>query len=160
MECFIGHPRTMSAILGCRRRICNLSPTAIDRGTGAGRASPGRIEVWRWSGGAGCCYIEACHPGRIMTTADGRASFATRARREVQLWSAVVTGRYVTCSLSRKISMVCVGPGPIRLDMGGVQRMDTGGAWVLQRPLMLLESSGHEVELHARHRGLPACCSW
>ena len=39
--------------------------------------------------------------------------------------------------------------GTIHLDLSGVQRMDTGGAWVLQRLLMSLERDGHVVEMHA-----------
>lgn len=39
--------------------------------------------------------------------------------------------------------------GTIHLDLSDVQRMDTGGAWVLQRLLMSLERDGHVVEMHA-----------
>jgi len=38
--------------------------------------------------------------------------------------------------------------GPIRLELAAVARMDTGGAWMLQRLLATLEREQHEVELH------------
>ena len=85
-----------------------------------------------------------------MTIADGRASFATRAGREGS--TLVCSGDWTVRHLQlaeEDLDGVHWPPGPIRLDMGGVQRMDTGGAWVLQRLLVSLESSGHEVELHA-----------
>jgi len=37
--------------------------------------------------------------------------------------------------------------GPIRVDLAGVGRMDTGGAWVLQRLLATLQAGGRTVEL-------------
>ncbi|MCP5437145.1 MAG: MlaE family lipid ABC transporter permease subunit [Chromatiaceae bacterium] len=85
-----------------------------------------------------------------MTTAEGRASFATRARPKgsTLICSGDWTVRHLQL-VEEDLNGVRWPSGPIRLDMGGVQRMDTGGAWVLQRLLVLLESSGHEVELHA-----------
>ena len=37
--------------------------------------------------------------------------------------------------------------GALRIDLAGVGRMDTGGAWVLQRLLATLESEQHPVQL-------------
>lgn len=37
--------------------------------------------------------------------------------------------------------------GPIRLELAAVARMDTGGAWMLQRLLATLEREQHDVEL-------------
>jgi len=38
--------------------------------------------------------------------------------------------------------------GPVRFELNGIQRMDTGGAWLLQRLLMKLERERHTVETH------------
>jgi len=37
--------------------------------------------------------------------------------------------------------------GPLRIDLAGLGRMDTGGAWVLQRLVASLQSARHGVEL-------------
>jgi phospholipid/cholesterol/gamma-HCH transport system permease protein len=50
--------------------------------------------------------------------------------------------------LEAGLSRVRWPEGPIRIELDGVGRMDTGGAWVLQRLLASLEVEQRPVELH------------
>lgn len=49
--------------------------------------------------------------------------------------------------LARELERARWPEGPLRVDLSGVRRMDTGGAWVLQRLLAALQKERRDVEI-------------
>lgn len=85
-----------------------------------------------------------------MSAAKGRATSIAHTRLEgaILVCSGDWTVRHLQ-AVEDELDGTPWPQGAIRLDLSGVQRMDTGGAWVLQRLLVALERDGHAVELHA-----------
>lgn len=75
---------------------------------------------------------------------------ARAASLQLQGTTAVCSGNWTVLRLAQletRLKRTRWPPGPIRIELGGVERMDTGGAWVLQRLLAALEHKQHQVEL-------------
>lgn len=75
---------------------------------------------------------------------------AQAASLQLQGTTAVCSGNWTVLRLAQletRLKRTRWPPGPIRIELGGVERMDTGGAWVLQRLLAALEHKQHQVEL-------------
>lgn len=76
------------------------------------------------------------------------------ATLQIRGTTLVCAGHWTACHLHRletDLKQMHWPAGPLRIELGGLARMDTGGAWVLQRLLVTLQREQHQVELH----GLP-----
>ena len=83
-----------------------------------------------------------------MGTSNNNSAHA--AHLELQAATAVCSGHWTVHQLARledRLKRTRWPAGPVRIELGGVERMDTGGAWVLQRLLASLEREQHPVEL-------------
>jgi phospholipid/cholesterol/gamma-HCH transport system permease protein len=76
---------------------------------------------------------------------------AATAHLQLQGTTLVGSGHWTVRHLDgveADLRQLCWPAGPIRLDLTAVERMDTGGAWVLQRLLARCEEEQREVDLH------------
>ncbi len=72
------------------------------------------------------------------------------ASLELHAATAICSGHWTVhqlAPLEARLNQAHWPAGPIRIELGGVERMDTGGAWVLQRLLASLQHGQHAVEL-------------
>lgn len=84
-----------------------------------------------------------------MSVADRHSAHTAGLRLEGS--TAVCDGDWTVRHLGRldaNLRDVRWPEGRIRIELDGVGRMDTGGAWVLQRLLASLEAEQHPVEIH------------
>ena len=92
--------------------------------------------------------------GTAVPSGDGAPAHAARARLEAagEALRVVLSGRWtadqapaVEAEAARLAAEAAAGPGPVMIDLARVERLDTLGAWVLDRTRTELEGAGRNV---------------